>query len=315
VGEVKIDLKREYLHFGSPRRVARHTVMDVTRKLLQVHIRLGWYKLEEYYNKLNSLAYVAAVIFHPCSKLKLLEDLWQAVPSRKADGWKLDYLTRLRSRWVQEYRDRYVYSFILIRFTNSNRPIGSPRPTSGDLTPHTKFSYIQRRNRLAKFMDSTNENRVAEFHDVVEPPAKRQRKTRNSGIIAEIIPLTPQDELEIYLSEPLCAIEQYCNNPLGWWKDLGSKRFPKLSYMAVDFLTIASSTAETERQFNSVGTMMSAKRSRLNRHIVGCAQSLRSWSRLGIYKAELPLNAIDRKEQEELAAIQSWDEIIRGSTP
>jgi len=208
-----------------------------------------------------------------------------------------------------------VYSFILIYYTNSNRPIGSPRPISGDITPQTKFSYIQRRNRLAKFMDSTNENGVTEPHDVVEPPAKRQRKTRKSGIAAEIVPLTPQDELEIYLLEPLCAIEQYYNNPLGWWKDLGSKRFPKLSYMAVDFLTIASSTAETERQFNSVGTMMSAARSRLSRHTVGCAQSLRSWSRLGIYKAELPLNALDRKGTEELAAVQRWEELIDDSTP
>jgi hypothetical protein len=77
-----------------------------TRKLLKVHIRLGWYKLEEYYNKLNSLAYIAAVIFHPCSKFKLLEDLWQAVPLKKANRWKLNYLTRLRTRWVQDYRNK-----------------------------------------------------------------------------------------------------------------------------------------------------------------------------------------------------------------
>jgi hypothetical protein len=29
VGEVKIKLKTKYLHFGSPRSLARHTVMDV----------------------------------------------------------------------------------------------------------------------------------------------------------------------------------------------------------------------------------------------------------------------------------------------
>lgn len=79
-----------------------------TRKLLKVYIRLGWYKLDEYYSKLNSLAYAAAVIMYLCLKFELLNELWDAVPLRQAESWKKDYLLRLRKRWVDKYRDMYV---------------------------------------------------------------------------------------------------------------------------------------------------------------------------------------------------------------
>lgn len=82
-----------------------------------------------------------------------------------------------------------------------------------------------------------------------------------------------QDELAVYLAEPLVAIQRYTKDPVAWWQDIGAKRFPQLSYMAVDYLTIPLSQAATERQFNSVGEMISARRSRL---LVGMAQCLRS---------------------------------------
>ncbi|GKU13690.1 unnamed protein product, partial [Fusarium langsethiae] len=45
--------------------------MDVnTRRLLKVYIKLGWKKLNEYYGKLSSTAYVAAVVFHPYIRME-----------------------------------------------------------------------------------------------------------------------------------------------------------------------------------------------------------------------------------------------------
>lgn len=70
-------------------------------------------------------------------------------------------------------------------------------------------------------------------------------------------------------------------------------RFPRLFYMAVDFLTIASSSAETERDFSSCGRMITPLRSRLRRYIVAMAQCLRSWSKAGIYQPSLPLNLLE----------------------
>jgi hypothetical protein len=36
-----------------------------TRRLLKIYIKLGWKKLNCYYGKLASTAYIAAVVFHP----------------------------------------------------------------------------------------------------------------------------------------------------------------------------------------------------------------------------------------------------------
>jgi len=66
------------------------------------------------------------------------------------------------------------------------------------------------------------------------------------------------------------------------------ERFLWLSYMASDFLTILSSSAEVER---SVGHMMSPLRNRL----VAMAQCLRSWSKSGLYISSLPSDLLDDK--------------------
>ncbi len=152
---------------------------------------------------------------------------------------------------------------------------------------------------------------ILDSQDTYEPARKRQRRgpkaTRGSTKAAP----APQDELQEYLAEPLCTIDHYSNNPIAWWRDIGSRKYPRLSYMAVDFLSIPSSTAETERQFNSVAEMMSGKRGSLGRHLVACAQSIRSWSRAGVYQACLPFNMLDRKSVEELVSIKDWNELLR----
>lgn len=58
--------------------------------------------------------------------------------------------------------------------------------------------------------------------------------------------------------------------------------YPNLSRMASDLLSIPTMSAETERSFSSAGKMVSPLRTRLDRHTIGMAQSMRSWSREGI---------------------------------
>jgi hypothetical protein len=43
-----------------------------TRRPLKIYIKRGWKKLNDYYGKLTSTAYVAVVVFYPCKK-------WRAV--------------------------------------------------------------------------------------------------------------------------------------------------------------------------------------------------------------------------------------------
>ena len=111
-----------------------------------------------------------------------------------------------------------------------------------------------------------------------------------------------QDELAQYLSEPPVTNIAFKNDPIAWWRDVGVSRFPRLSYMAVDFLTIASSSAETERDFSSVGRMITPLRSRLRRSFVARAQCLRSWGKAGIYKPSIQFDLLNNANWRDVVA-------------
>jgi hypothetical protein len=72
--------------------------------------------------------------------------------------------------------------------------------------------------------------------------------------------------------------------------------------MAVDFLTIASSVADTERGFNSAGAMMN-QRPRLLRESIAMAQCVKSWSNAGIYNPQLPIHLLDNSDM--------WHDVVR----
>jgi hypothetical protein len=77
-----------------------------TRRLLKVYIKLGWKKLNDYYDKLTSTAYVAAVVFHPCKKWRVLEQLWNQLPSRQTSEWKAAYEESSRKIWEDRYKTK-----------------------------------------------------------------------------------------------------------------------------------------------------------------------------------------------------------------
>ncbi|KID99129.1 Ribonuclease H-like protein, partial [Metarhizium majus ARSEF 297] len=237
------------------------TDMDAkTRRLLKVYIKLGWKKLNDYYGKLTSTAYVAAVVFHPCKKWQALERLWNQLPSRQTSEWKRTYESGLRTIWEEKYQNK--------AYGADSNAVSAVRATS-------TLDYIERRLAFSRSLTS--------------PDSQGRQSKRQQQSAA----MPAQDELDQYLSEPPVDNIAYKTDPIAWWRDVGAVRFPRLSYMAVDFLTIASSSAETERDFSSCGRMVTPLRSRLRRHIVAMAQCLRSWSKAGIYQPTLPLSLLE----------------------
>ncbi|KAK9446351.1 Ribonuclease H-like protein [Metarhizium brunneum] len=237
------------------------TDMDAkTRRLLKVYIKLGWKKLNDYYGKLTSTAYVAAVVFHPCKKWQALERLWNQLPSRQTSEWKKTYESGLRTIWEEKYQNK--------AYGADSNAVSAVRATS-------TLDYIERRLAFSRSLTS--------------PDSQGRQSKRQQQSAA----MPAQDELDQYLSEPPVDNIAYKTDPIAWWRDVGAVRFPRLSYMAVDFLTIASSSAETERDFSSCGRMVTPLRSRLRRHIVAMAQCLRSWSKAGIYQPTLPLSLLE----------------------
>jgi hypothetical protein len=57
-------------------------------------------------------------------------------------------------------------------------------------------------------------------------------------------------------------------------KDVGARRFLRLSLLAADLLFIPASISSTERAFNGVGSMVTPRRNRLNWCKITKAQSL-----------------------------------------
>jgi hypothetical protein len=68
---------------------------------------------------------------------------------------------------------------------------------------------------------------------------------------------------------------------------IGQSRFPRFTYMAADLLSIPSSTAHTERQFNSTGIMLTPVRNRLRPIIVNQGQYVSNWLAEGVYQPSL----------------------------
>lgn len=166
------------------------------------------------------------------------------------------------------------------------------------------LTILQRRKRFLSHDDSN----IPGSQDTRDSQqSAKKRRGRNS----KPMPMRceeEQDELGVYLTEPPVAIQHYAKDPVAWWQDIGAKRFPRLSYMATDYLTIPSAQAATERQFNSVGAMISPRRSRLDRSLVAMAQCLRSWNQTGAYEVQLPLHLLDRTSRvvSEDSELRNW---------
>lgn len=243
---------------------------EKSRKLLQVYVKLGWKKLDEYYSKLTGTAYIAAVVFNPCKKWAALDRLWDQLPERQTAGWKREYQKSLVSIWKARYEN--------IQKLDEGGSV---------LRDEAGSDFIERRLAFSRALP-VSQVRSSSGQSGQNVPRKRTTEA-----------LEKQSELEQYLDEPSVNTAAYRRDPIAWWRDIGSKRFPRLSYMAVDFLTIPSSSAETERDFSSCGRMIVPLRTRLRRHIIGMAQCLRSWSKVGIYTPSLPLAMLEGENWRE----------------
>ncbi|RYP56930.1 hypothetical protein DL770_010799 [Monosporascus sp. CRB-9-2] len=125
----------------------------------------------------------------------------------------------------------------------------------------------------------------------IEPPHKRMKRFHNAlqqhlelslyGITASALDLTDnaaqpfRDSLDEYViwCEDFEPADREVQNPLDYWRRKEA-RYPRLSRMALDFLTIQPMAAECERLFSVAGRMTSALRSRLDAIMIEVCQVL-----------------------------------------
>ncbi|KAM5529050.1 hAT family dimerization domain protein [Fusarium oxysporum f. sp. phaseoli] len=132
-----------------------------------------------------------------------------------------------------------------------------------------------------------------------EPVAKRQRKYYNPfqaycertrpvlgyGLVKEEATLSDDinedtNELELWQSSWEDG-DNDVRDPISYWHER-KRQYPRLSRMALDFLTIQPMSAECERMFAAAGRMVTPLRNRLDADIIGMCQVLRSWLRAGV---------------------------------
>ncbi|RKK06426.1 hypothetical protein BFJ65_g4629 [Fusarium oxysporum f. sp. cepae] len=127
-----------------------------------------------------------------------------------------------------------------------------------------------------------------------EPPAKRPRffnpfekNSRLPNSKPAYAALIVGDEYQAWQTDRE-ASDGDVRDPIGYWITKQS-RYPRLSRMALDFLTIQPMSAECERLFSAAGKMVSGLRTNLDAEIIAICQILRSWYRAGLIKDLDPL--------------------------
>ncbi|KIL65169.1 hypothetical protein M378DRAFT_52957, partial [Amanita muscaria Koide BX008] len=89
------------------------------------------------------------------------------------------------------------------------------------------------------------------------------------------------DELAIYLSTDIESV----NDPIKWWYE-HRPVFPRLSRMALDYLTIPATSVDVERLFSRGRILLSHLRNRMSAQTTRALLCLGSWSRLKLVKDE-----------------------------
>lgn len=84
------------------------------------------------------------------------------------------------------------------------------------------------------------------------------------------------DGYEGYCREPVLMT----SDPLHWWLESAQRRrFPNLSLMAIDILSIAPMSAETERLFSKSKATITDQRGSFSVETVNLLECLRSWDK------------------------------------
>ena len=89
--------------------------------------------------------------------------------------------------------------------------------------------------------------------------------------------------------------------------DLAPK-YPNLSRLAIDTLTIPASSCECERLFSELGDLLEPRRRKIGAQLLAALQLIRSWARRGF---TIPKEAATAYTDEEIMmkyGVDDWDE-------
>jgi hypothetical protein len=100
---------------------------------------------------------------------------------------------------------------------------------------------------------------------------------------------------------------EYANNPIKYWVTLRD-RYPALSKLTLDVLSIPASSCECERMFSELGDLREPRRRSMGPHSLAAIQSVRRWQKAGLgSNSQLKEVAISTAEMDLLYSMCSED--------
>ena len=215
---------------------------------LRININLGWDKLNKYYRLLDETPiYCTALALHPAFRWGYFENEWKDHPD-----WVVKAKQTVREVWETQYRRQRIVPGRI-----AERP-----------------AVKRQRKYYNPFQAYCERTRSMSGPSVAKEEVTDTRCSDGNDDVDDV------DELELWQSSWEDG-DGDVRDPLEYWHER-RRRFPRLSRMALDFLTIQAMSAECERLFSAAGRMVTPLRSRLDADMIGMCQVLRSWLREGV---------------------------------
>ncbi|KAG9379951.1 Dimer-Tnp-hAT domain containing protein [Pyrenophora tritici-repentis] len=101
---------------------------------------------------------------------------------------------------------------------------------------------------------------------------------------------------------------EYANNPIKYWVAVRD-RYPSLSKLALDVLSIPASSCDCERMFSELGDLLEPRRRCIKPQLLAAIQCVRGWQRAGFsVDGEAPIGVITDDEMELLYGLADWED-------
>lgn len=128
----------------------------------------------------------------------------------------------------------------------------------------------------------------------------------NIPALAPPKPTELRRELDHYLSSEI----EHISDPLAWWHEHWNA-YPRLSRMALDYLTIPAMSIDVEQLFSHGRLIVTHTRSRLSTQSIRSLLCLGSWSTLNLVKDEdvLAVSVMQDVKGDKEVMDDGWDSI------
>ena len=225
----------------------------------QSAVSFGLEKLNTYFERLvldpTPSFYAIATALHPGLRLVWFKGAWKDFPS-----WHSKAEKSVRTAFKQ-YVDAEVDQEVL------EEPISQPS---------VRLRQPGKSNRSSLYEDTI----AVDLHLLTGSKSHKRQKR-----VSQLDEYFNDIQTDFMSASP--AYRQLLNDPWRWWLEDGRNRYPIVFKMAIDYLSIPSTSCECERVFSSARRTITCDRNNLSGSLIEALQLQKSWLRRGVVDSGL----------------------------